>query len=172
MAVSYIKYSSSDLDAKYAEYDKVLDLNSIILENVFPSKYKWLISDKALRGSRDYLRSLEKRITEFENGKEDNLKLLVGTLFIKYMVLNRIMEVYLGALYEKRVDGTLPDGFLMPIDYIGINNQVMKYYMVLKDFSDKSIDDWLALDIPADVAKKFYSTMKRIMQIVMSEEKK
>lgn len=171
MAVSYLKYSSSDLDVKYEEYDKILDLNSIVLENVFPTKYKWLISDKALKASREYLKSLESRITEFENGKENNLKILVGTLFIKYVILNRIMEVYLGTLYEGRKSGLISENQTLSIDEIGITNQVMKYYVILKDFGDKSIDDWLALTIPDDVAKKFYSTMKRVMQIVMSEEK-
>lgn len=172
MAVSYIKYSTSELDEKFMEYDKVLDLNSITLENVFPTKYKWLISDKALKGSRDYLRSLEKRITEFENGKEDNLKILVGTLFIKYVFLNRVMEVYLGALYEKRKEGAIDENTLLSINDIGITNQVMKYYTLLHDLGDYTIDDWLNLTITADVSKKFYSTMKRVMQIIMSEEKK
>lgn len=172
MAVSYIKYSTTDLDVKFEEYDKVIDLNSVTLESVFPSKYRWLVSDKALRGYRDYLKSLEKRITEFENGKEDNLKLLVGVLFIRYVLLNRIVEVYLSALYERRKSGVLDDTKFLDLSDIGVTNQVMKYYVILKDFGDKSIDDWLSITVPDDVAKKFYSTMKRVMQIVMSEEKK
>lgn len=172
LAVSYLKYSTNELDSKFAEYDKVVDLNSIVLESVFPTKYKWLVSDKALRGYRDYLRSLEKRITEFENGKEDNLKLLVGILFIRYVILNRIIEVYLSATYEKRKDGSLAENTYLELGDVGISNQVMKYFMILKDFGDRSIDDWLSINIPDDVSKKFYSTMKRVMQLVVSEEKK
>lgn len=171
-AVSYLKYSMSDLDVKFAEYDKVVDLNSIVLENVFPTKYKWLVSDKALRGYRDYLRSLEKRITEFENGKEDNLKVLVGILFIRYVLLNRLVEVYLSATYEMRKSGALAENVFLDLGDVGISNQVMKYYMILKDFGDRSIDDWLKVTIPEDEAKRFYSTMKRVMQLVVAEEKK
>lgn len=167
-AVSFLRYSVSDLDTNFAEYDKELDLNSIRLEDVFPVKYKWLVSDVALRQSRNYLETLETRITEFEGGKEDNLKILVGYLFLRYTLLVKIVETYLSSASNiKRAGG---DVTKLTLEEIGITKRVLKYFDGLQDLESKSIDDWLAMSPDPTTAKHFYSSMKRILTILMSTD--
>lgn len=166
LAVTFIRYSHTDLDAKLAEYDKVLNLDSIKLEQVFPTKYKWLVSNTSLMASRKYLKSLEERITEFQGGKEDNLKILVGILLLKFILITKIVETYCAtAVNIKKSGGNVTN---LTLADIGINNQVLKYYAQFEDLGEKTIDDWLNMTVDPAVAKHFYSSMKRILKILMS----
>ena len=159
--LTFTKYAT-----KLAEYDKELDLNSIKLEQVFPAKYRWLVSNTSLMSSRNYLKSLENRITEFQGGKEDNLKVLVGVLFLKFVLITKIIETYCtSAVNIKKSGGNINN---LTLADIGINNQILKYYQVFEDIGDKSIDEWLNMTIDPAVARYFYSSMKRILKILMS----
>lgn len=170
LAVSFLRYSISELDTNLAEYDTELDLNSIKLESIFPAKYKWMVSDVALRQSRKYLETLETRITEFENGKEDNLKLLVGYLFLRYTLLVKLVETYMVSAYNIKKSGGKVDNLTM--EEIGITKRILKYFDGLQDLGNKSIDDWLNMKVEPTVAKHFYSSMKRILTILMSTDVK
>lgn len=170
LAVSFLRYTISDLDTNLAEYDQDLNLNSIRLEEVFPVKYKWLVSDVALRQSRNYLKSLETRITEFEGGKEDNLKLLVGYLFLRYVLLVKLVETYLSSASKIKKAGGRVDN--LTLEEIGVTKRILKYFDGLQDLGDKSVDDWLNMNVDAVTAKHFYSSMKRILTILMSQDVK
>lgn len=165
LATKFIKYSGSDLDAKIAEYDKELEISSIKLEKVFPTKFRWLISDVSLRTSRNYLKSIEGRITEFQ-GKEDNLKILVGILFIKFVLITKLVETYCTAAISLKKNGK--DVSNLTLEDIGIDNKMLKYFSDFEDLSSKSIDDWLKLNIDPVTSKHFYSSMKRMLKILMS----
>lgn len=168
LAVSFLRYASGELDKNLAEYDKVLDLNSIRLENVFPKNYKWLISDATLKSDRAYLNSIESRITEFEGGKEDNLKLMVGVQFLKLVLLTKIVETYLSAAASLKSAGMEPKtGTLRLID-LGIGKSVFKYFDILQEFQNKSIDDWLNYKSDPATANYFFSSMKRILSVLTS----
>lgn len=166
LAVTFIRYTSTDLDTKLAEYDMELNLNGITLEQVFGNKYRWLVSDISFRTSRNYLKNIEERITEFEGGKEDNLKVLVGVLFLRFVIITKLVETYLGSLSAIKAAGGNIDN--VKLSDIGISKQIMKYFAVLEDLGDKTIDDWLQMNIDPSAAKHFYSSMKRIMTILMS----
>ena len=166
LAVSFIRYAGSDLDVNLSTYDKILGgIDNIKLENVFPTKYKWLVSDVSLKNSREYLKSLEDRITEFE-GKEDNLKLVVGVLFTKFVLITQIVETYLLALSEMKSNNTSTDISKIDLTYIGIGKNVLKYFDVLADLSSKTLDDWLNYKADPATCKYFYSSMKRILSIL------
>lgn len=166
LAVTFIRYANSDLDSKLAEYDNELSLEGIKLEQVFPAKYRWFISDVAFRTSRQYLKSIEDRITEFQGGKEDNLKVLVGFLFLKFVIITKLVETYCSAAVNIKKNGGNVDN--LQLDDIGINNQILKHYQKFEDLSNKSIDDWIAMKIDPTAAKHFYSSMKRILKILIS----
>lgn len=170
LAVSFLRYTISDFDTNLAEYDQELDLNSIRLEEVFPVKYKWLVSDVALRQSRDYLKNLETRITEFEGGKEDNLKILVGYLFLRYVLLVKLVETYLSSASNIKKAGGKVNNLTM--EELGITKRILKYFDGLQELGDKSVDDWLNLKVDPVTAKHFYSSMKRILTILMSTDAK
>jgi hypothetical protein len=170
LAVSFIRYASSDLDSKLAEYDKELMLNGIKLEQIFPSKYRWFVNDVSFRTSRQYLKSLEERITEFQNGKEDNLKLLVGVLFLRFVLITKLVETYCSsAVNIKKAGGNVDD---LTFEDIGITNQILKHYVKFQDIGEKSIDDWLNMKVDQTAAKHFYSSMKRILKILMSTDER
>jgi len=165
LATKFIRYSGSELDARLAEYDKDLEISSIKLEKVFPVKFRWLISDVSLRTSRNYLKTLEGRITEFQ-GKEDNLKIMVGILFIKFVLITKLVETYCTAAISLKKEGN--DVSNLNLEDIGIDNQLLKYFKDFEDLSSKSIDDWLNITVDQVTAKHFYSSMKRMLKILMS----
>ena len=170
LAVSFIRYANSELDSKLAEYDSELDINSIRLEDVFPTKYRWFVSDVSFRTSRDYLKSLEERITEFSGGKEDNLKILVGILFLRFVVITKLIETYCSsAVNIKNSGGSIQN---LTLEDIGINNQILKHYIKFEDIGEKSIDDWINMKVDVTAAKHFYSSMKRILKILMSTDER
>lgn len=164
LATSFIRYAGGDFDKNLAEYDAILDLNSIRLENIFPKSFKWMVSDVSLKNSRNYLLSVESRITEFEGGKEDNLKLLVGLLFLRFVLLTKIVETYLVTVSELKKGGV--DISSITLADIGIGKSLLKYFSILNEFDSKSIDDWLTYKSDPATAKYFYSSMKRILSIL------
>ena len=106
LAVSFIRYASNDLDKNFAIYDDTLGgVDNINLEDIFPKKYKWLVSNTAFKNLRDYLNSVEDRITEFEGGKEDNLKVLVGYLFVRLVIVTKIVDTYLATASSMKESG-------------------------------------------------------------------
>ena len=164
LATSFLRYAGGDLDKNLADYDAVFDLNSINLESVFPASYKWLVSNVSLKNLREYLESVEKRITEFD-GKEDNLKILVGMLFLRFVLLTKIIETYLSVVGEIAKSGY--DISQLGLRDIGIGKSVLKYFDTLQDFDTKTVDDWLNYKVDAGTAKYFYSSMKRILSILV-----
>lgn len=168
-AVSFLRYAHSDLDKVLAEYDNTIGIDNIRLEQVFPTKYRWFVSDVSLRTSRKYLETLEDRITEFQ-GKEDNLKVLVGLLFLKFVLITKLVEVYCASLESLKLRGG--DISNVGLEDIGINNQVLKNYILFQDLGEKSIDDWINMTIDPTTAKYFYSSMKRILKILLSMNEK
>ena len=166
-AIHFLKYAQNELDRNLAEYDSILDFNTLDLESVFPKKYKWLISNIALKNHRSYLKNLESRITEFEN-KEDNLKLLVGIQFLRFLIVTKIVETYLSASCELKKSGA--DVSKLTLSDIGINKRIMKWLDIFQEFDNKTVDDWLNLTVDYATASYFYSSMKRILSILTSAD--
>lgn len=168
MANSFIRYAGSDLDENLSSYDAVLDLNSINLEQVFPTEYRWLVSNQALKNSREYLETLETRITEFEGGKEDNLKMLVGVLFVRFVLVTKIVETYLAVATAMKKNGK--DVSNLKLVDVGIGKSVLKYFDGMEDLCSKTIDEWLNYDADVVVAKYFYSSMKRVLSVLLGND--
>lgn len=168
LAVSFIRYANSDLDSKLAEYSKDIDIDEIKLETVFPTKYRWFVSDVSFRTLRNYLKSIEERITEFQGGKEENLKVLVGMLFLRFVLITKLVEIYCSSAANiKRAGGDING---LTLEDLGINNQILKHYIKFEDIGAKSIDDWLNMKVDSTAAKLFYSSMKRMLKILMSTD--
>lgn len=165
-AVSFIKYAKSDLDKNLAMYDQELNIESITLENVFPKKYKWMVSDRALKTLRKYLDSLEDRVNDFQ-GKEDNLKVLIGLVFLRFVLITKIVETYLINLVNMKRSGQ--DVSNVNLEDIGIGRNILKYFNQFEEFDAKTIDDWLNVKIDPSTAAYFYSSMKRILNILLGE---
>lgn len=168
LATSFIRYAGTDLDNNLALYGNTLDIQSIRLEDVFPAKYRWLVRDVELRNSKDYLENLEQRIQEFQ-GKEDNLKILVGVLFIKFVLITKIVETYLSSAVSLKENGV--DISKIDTGDIGIGNSTLKYFDELQTISGKTIDEWLSYTADSVEAKYFYSSMKRILTILIGDDK-
>lgn len=168
LATSFIRYAGSELDENLSVYNAELDINSIDLERIFPTKYKWLVSNIALKNSREYLESLEKRITEFEGGKEENLKLLVGILFLKFVLITKIVEIYLGAAVSMKKNGK--DVSNLTLNDVGIGKSTLKYFDGLEELCSKTIDEWLNYNADPVSSKYFYSSMKRILSVLAGND--
>nr|DAQ48212.1 MAG TPA: hypothetical protein [Bacteriophage sp.] len=167
-AIAFIKYLHSDFDnhVAFIEETSGINVNQIKLEQVFPKRYKWFVSDVALRGLRTYLKEVEHRVGEFEGGKENNLRLLIGVHFLRFVLLTKIVLLYLDTYAEGVQTGFITDGSRYTLDNLGINRTILKYLDVFQEYDSKTIDDWLAMTVEDSKIKLFFSTMKRIMTIL------
>lgn len=165
-AVSFIKYAKSDLDSELdlMAQNGNFSLESINLENVFPTKYKWFVKDVKLKSLRKYLHEVEGRISEFQGGKEDNLRLLVGIHFLRFLLLSKIVTLYVSTYSEMRRVGL--DAEKLTLNDLGLGQSILKYINSFEEFDTKTIDDWLALSVDNSTMKYYFSTMKRIMTIL------
>lgn len=165
-AVSFIKYAKSDLDSELElmAQNGNFSLESINLENVFPTKYKWFVKDVKLKSLRKYLHEVESRIGEFQGGKEDNLRLLVGIHFLRFLLLSKIVTLYVSTYSEMRRVGL--DADKLTLNDLGLGQSILKYINSFEEFDTKTIDDWLALSVDSSTMKYYFSTMKRIMTIL------
>ena len=167
LAVSFIRYAGNELDKNFALYDEDLGgIDTINLEDIFHKKSKWLVSNIAFRNLRDYLSSLEDRITEFEGGKEDNLKVLVGVLFLRLVVVTKIVDTYLATVSNIKSSGLTP---IENLSGIGIGKTTLKYLDIFEELQGKTIDDWLSMSLDFATANYFYSSAKRVLSILVKD---
>ena len=115
---------------------------------------------------RTYLKEVEHRVGEFEGGKENNLRLLIGVHFLRFVLLTKIVLLYLDTYAEGVQTGFITDGSRYTLDNLGINRTILKYLDVFQEYDSKTIDDWLAMTVEDSKIKLFFSTMKRIMTIL------
>lgn len=165
-AMDFIKYAKDELDT---ELDTMannggFELDSIVLEKVFPTKYKWFVRDVKLKALRSYLKEVESRIQEFQGGKEDNLRLLIGVHFLRFVLLTKLVTLYVSTYSEMKRVGLNVDN--LTISEIGIGQSILKYILSFEEFDNKTIDDWLNLVVDSNLMKYYFSTMKRIMSIL------
>nr|DAP29931.1 MAG TPA: hypothetical protein [Bacteriophage sp.] len=164
--MDFIKYAKNELDT---ELDTMannggFELDSIVLEKVFPTKYKWFVRDVKLKALRSYLKEVESRIQEFQGGKEDNLRLLIGVHFLRFVLLTKLVTLYVSTYSEMKRVGLNVDN--LTISEIGIGQSILKYILSFEEFDNKTIDDWLNLVVDSNLMKYYFSTMKRIMSIL------
>ena len=167
-ATSFIRYASDDLDKNIALYSGNIAIEDVNLEQIFPIKYKWLVGDVSLKNAREYIIFLNQRISDFQ-GREDNLKLLCGVLFIKFVLLTKIVETYLASASSLKTNGV--DVTNLKLGDIGIGNTTLMYFDDLQALNEKTIDEWIAYKADPVEAKYFYSAMKRILTILIGDEK-
>lgn len=168
LASSFIRYAGSDLDSNLALYGNTIDIENLKLENVFPPTYRWMVRDIELRSSKDYLENLESRVLEFQ-GKEENLKILVGVLFIKFVLITKLVETYLASVVSLKENGV--DISKVGMEDIGIGKTTLKYFDELAEISSKTIDEWLNYKADPVESKYFFSAMKRILTILTGDDK-
>ena len=139
------------------------NLLDIKLENIIDAKYKFLLRGIDLKHTILFLTELETRIKDFEK-KPTNLKLLVGTYFLQYVIITKIVEAYLGAVSTYNVSD--PNNINYTLRDIGIDSSILKYYLMFEDLRQKTIDDWLNLSIDAMEEQYITSAFKRILVIL------
>lgn len=166
LAVSFIRDMSSDFDKRLATYSELGDVSGIKLEDVFPPKLRWLVKDKNLLARSNYLTEVEKRIDEFQ-GKETNLVVLVGTLFLEWVILDKLVEIYLQNIHSIYLVG---DETIIPqitLADCGVGNSLLKFLYKFESVSDKTVDDWLNATFDAGYDSYFQVRMKRILMILL-----
>ncbi len=167
MAVAFIRYARSGLDENLARYGESIDLSSIQLEKVFPANYKWFVKNMKLVELRKYIKEVNSRADEFQ-GKEDNLKVMVGVHFLRFVLLTKLVESYLSVAASMASAGM--DVSTFTLQKAGIGKAVLKYLNDFEDYDSKTIDDWKNASIDSGTAKYFYSSMKRIMTILTKSD--
>lgn len=166
LAIPYLKeYKSSYKD----RIDKYKDMGISRIETVFPAKYKWLVSDVNLEALSEVLDNLEDNITDFE-GKEDNLKVYVGILFLRFVIVNTMVETLFEAYEVMLEDDTDTNSTVRKVRDSVFSKRLMKYLDPLEDLCSKTRDEWLNCEIDSSTARYFYSTAKRVLSILDNDK--
>jgi hypothetical protein len=160
---AFLKYMSSDFKTNLELYKTTFDVESIQLETIISPKYKFLFKGIELRNAVLFLNDLETRIADFKT-KETVLKTLVGTYFLYYVVICKLVETYLSALSTYNVVD--PHNIKYTLVDIGIDNSILRYYVVFEDLRQKTIDEWLKVSIDAVEERYIASATKRILMIL------
>lgn len=154
LAISYLQDFNSSYGDKLNEYDEVI---STRLDRILPTQYRWLLSNTNLDALSDVLDNLEDNITDFEN-KEDNLKVYVGFLFLRFVLTNYILDFYVSVYMNSISENEDPNKIL--------SKKVLRYLDPIEELSKKTRDEWVNVDIDSSTAKYFYTSMKRILSII------
>lgn len=154
LAISYLQDFNSSYGDKLNEYDEVI---STKLDRILPTQYRWLLSNTNLDALSDVLDNLEDNITDFEN-KEDNLKVYVGFLFLRFVLTNYILDFYVSVYMNNMSENEDPNKIL--------SKKVLRYLDPIEELSKKTRDEWVNVDIDSSTAKYFYTSMKRILSII------
>jgi hypothetical protein len=163
--VNFIKYVSDQFDKNLDLYKTTFSVDDIVLENIINPKYKFLLRGRDLRVYVAFLQELENRIGDFSK-KETNLRILVGVYFLYFVLTVKLVETYLGAVSTYNV--TDPKNIQYTLKDIGIDNSILRYFILLEDLRAKTIDDWLKTTI-TDVEDLYYMTaLNRILIILGS----
>lgn len=154
LAISYLQDFNSSYGDKLNEYDEVI---STKLDRILPTQYRWLLSNTNLDALSDVLDNLEDNITDFEN-KEDNLKVYVGFLFLRFVLTNYILDFYVSVYMNNMSENEDPNKIL--------SKRVLKYLDPMEELSKKTRDEWVNVNLDSSTAKYFYTSMKRILSII------
>ena len=154
LAISYLQDFNSSYGDKLNEYDEVI---STKLDRILPAQYRWLLSNTNLDALSDVLDNLEDNITDFEN-KEDNLKVYVGFLFLRFVLTNYILDFYVSVYMNNMSENEDPNKIL--------SKRVLKYLDPMEELSKKTRDEWVNVNLDSSTAKYFYTSMKRILSII------
>ena len=168
-AVGYIKYLNSDFDSNMALYkEKCAGIDSVELERVFPTKFKWMARDTELKAFTSFMKDLESRISEFET-KENALKVLVGVSFLRFLITCKLVDTFGGAASMLVSNGVALEDIDMTS--LGLGNSVLKYFNDLEELGSKTIDEWLEYSCDDVELKYFQTAMKRITAILIGDER-
>lgn len=154
LAISYLQDFNSSYGDKLNEYDEVI---STKLDRILPTQYRWLLSNTNLDALSDVLDNLEDNITDFEN-KEDNLKVYVGFLFLRFVLTNYILDFYVSVYMNNMSENEDPNKIL--------SKRILKYLDPMEELSKKTRDEWVNVNLDSSTAKYFYTSMKRILSII------
>jgi hypothetical protein len=161
--LAFLKYMDTDFESNMELYKATLDVDNINLDTIINVKYKFLLKGIELKNSVRYLKSLTARVKDFK-GKESNLKVLLGIQILYYMLVVKLVEIYLGALSTYAANKQ--DTSNIKLKDIGIDNKILKFFAELEDLKLKTIDEWIALDI-SDIEENYYlSAFRRIFIIL------
>jgi hypothetical protein len=157
-----LKYVDGDFKTQIDLYKGVIDVDSIVLENQIPAKYRFLVRNIDLKATYDFMREFCSRLGDFK-ANPNACEVCIGFYTLYYATVVKLVDIYLGACSAYNVSTTgaaIPD-----MNDIGIDNSILRYYSLMEDLRQKTVDEWIALNIPDDEARYISSAIKRIMLI-------
>lgn len=161
--LAFLKYMDTDFETNMELYKVSVDVDNINLDNIINVKYKYLLKGIELKNFVKYINTLVSKVGDFK-GKEANLKVLLGICILYYMLVVKLVEIYLGAISTYAANNQ--DISNIKLKDIGIDNKILKFFAELEDLKLKTIDEWIALDI-SDIEETYYlSAFRRIFIIL------
>lgn len=165
--VNFVKYVKDDYSKNMEMYKVAIpDMESINLEQVIDAKYRFMVRGKDLKAYVAFLNEVQGRMKDFKGKKDSNLKILLGMYFLYYVLIIKIVEVYFGTLASYEATPTTIGS--LELKDIGIDKKILKYFEEFEEMREKTIDEWLAIEIDSVEEKYYLSALKRIFNILGS----
>lgn len=158
----FIRYVDEDFQTQLDLYKDVIDIDNIVLERIINAKYKFLLKGQDLRDAASFIENLVSRLDEFK-GNENTLKVLIGFYSLYYLIIVKLVDIYLGAMVSYEMSGT--GTVNLDLNALGVDGSVLKYYTLIEDIREKSIDEWLNVTYTDAEERYISSAIKRIMMI-------
>lgn len=169
LAIAFLKYVSNDFEDKIKKYDDMgYSVSDINLVDIMPTEYKFLVKPMNLKLLTEYYIGMVKHVGDF-SGNTDTLKVMVGVSLLKFVLLVKLVDIYLTARVNMQKSGIDVSTSKLTLSDIGIGRSTFRYYKTLIEFDKYSIDDWEAHHIDSNTGRYYYSVMKRILTILLSQ---
>ena len=161
--MNFMRYMSSDFDSNMKRYDSDVNISSINLDTIIDVRFRFLLKGVELKKYVSFIQELHSRMGDFK-GKEGNLRVVIGIYFLYYVLVIKIVEIYLGAIstYIKSDKNAIKYN----LKDIGIDNKILKHFIGLGDLRTKTIDEWLSLDLDAVEERYIMSALRRILIVL------
>ncbi len=163
---TFLNYIEKDFDNVMKTAEQIApEVSNLTLETVVSPKYKFLFMGLELNKASTFIEEIYKRLTEFK-GKENNLKVLVSTYGLYFVLVVRLVEILVSSISAyKKIDPNY-NVSSVTFDSIGISDSVFRNFFLIKDLRSKTIDEWISITC-SDAEERYISlAYKRILFIL------
>jgi hypothetical protein len=157
---AFINYVTGDFETQMNLYKGVINVDSIKLENLVSTKYLHLVRGTYLRDTTSFVEEIVKRVDEFK-GNEPALRVMIEFYALYFVIVVKLVDVYLGSISAFSV--TDPNYMNYKFDDIGIDDSVLRYYKLIEDIKQKTINEWKVAKISDTEERYLSSAIKRIL---------
>lgn len=140
-------------------------ISEIDLRSVVPVSFRPLFMPAEIRDVRNFFREMVRRRGEFTD-KRENYRMMVCFYGIYLAFIVRVVETHAGtALAMAKADESL-DPSQIKMEKTGLRRRIFSFYSDLITLREKTVDDWLNMEVGPDEEMYVMSAVRRVLFIL------